>query len=46
VTPEGKYEREGTQDCVRLPTVLAGMYFVAFACLFFRQAPDILGMGP
>lgn len=30
----------------RLPTVLARLHFVAFACLFLRQATGILGAGP
>jgi len=25
---------------------LAGLHFVAFACLFLQQATGILGMGP
>jgi transposase len=34
------------KDYERLPTVLAGLHFVAFACLFLQQATGILGMGP
>ena len=34
------------KDYERLPTVLAGLHFVAFACLFLRQAIGILGAGP
>ena len=34
------------KDYERLPTVLAGLHFVAFACLFLRQATGILGAGP
>ena len=38
--------RRLVKDYERLPTVLAGLHFVAFACLFLRQATGILGMGP
>jgi transposase len=38
--------RRLAKDYERLPTVLAGLHFVAFACLFLRQATGILGMGP
>ena len=38
--------RRLAKDYERLPTVLAGLHFVAFACLFLRQATDILGAGP
>jgi hypothetical protein len=34
------------KDYERLPTVLAGLHFVASACLFLRQATSILGAGP
>ena len=34
------------KDYERLPTTLAGLHFVAFACLFLRQATVILGPGP
>jgi transposase len=30
----------------RLPATVAGLHFVAFACLFLRQATAILGAGP
>jgi transposase len=30
----------------RLPATLAGLHFVAFACLFLRQAIAVLGVGP
>jgi transposase len=30
----------------RLPDTLAGLHFVAFACLFLQQATSILGAGP
>jgi transposase len=30
----------------RLPDTLAGLHFVAFACLFLRQATAVLGVGP
>ena len=38
--------RRLVKDYERLPTVLAGLHFVAFACLFLRQAIGILGAGP
>jgi transposase len=38
--------RRLAKDYERLPTVLAGLHFVAFACLFLRQATGILGPGP
>jgi transposase len=38
--------RRLVKDYERLPTVLAGLHFVAFACLFLQQATGILGMGP
>jgi len=34
------------KDYERLPTVLVGLHFVAFACLFLRQATSVLGTGP
>jgi transposase len=34
------------KDYERLPETLAGLHFVAFACLFLQQATGILGMGP
>ena len=37
--------RRLAKDYERLPTVLAGLHFVAFACLFLRQAIGILGAG-
>ena len=37
--------RRSVKDYERLPTVLAGLHFVAFACLFLRQAISILGAG-
>jgi transposase len=37
--------RRLVKDYERLPTVLAGLHFVAFACLFLRQATSILGAG-
>jgi len=33
------------KDYERLPATLAGLHFVAFACLFLRQATGILGVG-
>ena len=38
--------RRLVEDYERLPDTLAGLHFVAFACLFLRQATGILGMGP
>ena len=34
------------KDYERLPTTLAGLHFVAFACLFLSQATAVLGMSP
>jgi transposase len=33
------------KDYERLPATLAGLHFVAFACLFLRQAIAVLGVG-
>src|SRR5215208_3612791 len=38
--------RRLVKDYERLPTVLAGLHFVAFACLFLQQATSVLGTGP
>ena len=38
--------RRLAKDYERLPTVLAGLHLVAFACLFLPQATGILGAGP
>jgi transposase len=38
--------RRLVKDYERLPTTLAGLHFVAFACLFLQQATAILGTGP
>jgi transposase len=38
--------RRLVKDYERLPTALAGLHFVAFACLLLRQATGILGAGP
>ncbi len=38
--------RRLAKDYERLPTTLAELHFVAFACLFLRQATGILGVGP
>jgi transposase len=38
--------RRLVKDYERLPTVLAGLHFVAFACLFLQQATSILGADP
>jgi transposase len=38
--------RRLAKDYERLPNTLAGLHFVAFACLFLRQATVILGPGP
>jgi transposase len=37
--------RRLVKDYERLPTALAGLHFVAFACLFLRQATSILSIG-
>jgi transposase len=38
--------RRLAKDYERLPDTLAGLHFVAFACLFLQQATSILGAGP
>jgi transposase len=38
--------RRLAKDYQRLPTTLAGLHFVAFACLFLSQATAVLGVGP
>jgi transposase len=38
--------RRLVKDYERLPDTLAGLHFVAFACLFLQQATGILGVGP
>jgi len=38
--------RRLVKDYERLPDTLAGLHFVAFACLFLRQAIGIFGAGP
>jgi transposase len=38
--------RRLAKDYERLPATLAGLHFVAFACLFLRQATAILDTGP
>jgi hypothetical protein len=38
--------RRLVKDYERLPNVLAGLHYIAFACLFLRQATSILGAGP
>jgi transposase len=38
--------RRLAKDYERLPATLAGLHFVAFACLFLSQATGILGAGP
>ena len=37
--------RRLAKDYERLPVTLAGLHFVAFACLFLQQATGILGVG-
>ena len=37
--------RRLAKDYERLPATLAGLHFVAFACLFLQQATGILGVG-
>jgi transposase len=38
--------RRLVKDYERLPTDLAGLHFVAFACHFLRHATGILGADP
>jgi transposase len=38
--------RRLVKDYERLPATLAGLHFVAFACLFLRQATAVLGVSP
>jgi transposase len=38
--------RRLAKDYERLPATLAGLHFIAFACLFLRQATAILAAGP
>ena len=38
--------RRLAKDYERLPATLAGLHFIAFACLILRQATAILGAGP
>lgn len=38
--------RQLVKDYERLPDTLAGLHFVAFACLFLQQAAGILATGP
>jgi transposase len=38
--------RRLAKDYERLPTTLAGLHFVAFACLFLSQATAFLSVGP
>jgi transposase len=38
--------RRLVKDYERLPDTLAGLHFVAFACLFLRQATAVLSVGP
>jgi transposase len=38
--------RRLVKDYERLPATVAGLHFVAFACLFLRQATSNLGAGP
>jgi transposase len=37
--------RRLAKDYERLPATLAGLHFVAFACLFLQHATGILGVG-
>jgi transposase len=37
--------RRLAKDYERLPAKVAGLHFVAFACLFLQQATGILGVG-
>jgi transposase len=38
--------RRLAKDYERLPETVAGLHFVAFACLFLHRAIPILGAGP
>jgi hypothetical protein len=38
--------RRLVKDYERLTDILAGLHFVAFACLFLRQATAVLGVDP
>jgi transposase len=38
--------RRLVKDYERLPTMVAGLHFVAFACLFLHRAVALLGLGP
>ncbi len=38
--------RRLVKDYERLPATVAGLHFVAFACVFLRQATAILGVSP
>jgi transposase len=38
--------RRLVKDYERLPATLGGLHFVAFACLFLRQASAVLGVSP
>ncbi len=38
--------RRLVKDYERLPDTLAGLHFVAFACLFLQQAATVLGASP
>jgi len=37
--------RRLVKDYERLPETVAGLHFVAFACLFLQQAAGVLGLG-
>ena len=37
--------RRLVKDYERLPEMVAGLHFVAFACLFLQQAAGVLGLG-
>lgn len=38
--------RRLVKDYERLPTTMAGLHFVAFACLFLHRAVTLLGLSP
>jgi transposase len=38
--------RRLVKDYERLPETVAGLHFVAFACLFLHQAISVIGPGP
>ncbi len=41
-----RFRRRLVKDYERLPSTVAGLHFVAFACVFLRQATAVLGTSP